>query len=195
MKLPLTMILKDAHKLLDDVAKDKTGRDALACRVWKPGGEQQTWAMPWDIPERKRAEGIIAHAMDMEMLVREMRQREDKKSDVGYASKLLYHFRETLKILLPEPLPKEEKDLKALAKSIEELALDKLLEASYLNSGLLDGWDERAEGKSKRAYVKEQVDRLMPLLRVYNQQGNWDGLYSSDAALLLRFLAQKGVER
>jgi len=195
MKLPLTMILKDAHKLLDDVAKDATGRDAVACRVWKPGGEQQTWAMPWDAPEQKRGDSIIAHAVDMLDLVHEMEQRAEKKSDVGYSSKLLYSFRETLNSVMPDELPKDKENVQKLANSIKELRLDKLLETTYLSSGLLDGWKEKEEGQSKLAYVQVQIKRLMPLMRVYNKQGEWDGLYSSDGALLLRFLAQKGVER
>jgi len=195
MKLPLTMILKDAHALLDDVAKDATGRDAVACRVWKPGGLQQTWAMPWDISERKKGDVVIAHAMDMITLVQEMEQRAEKKSDVGYSSKLFYNFRETLKMVLPDKLPKERDKIEALGKEIEQLQLDKLLEVTYLNSGLLEGWIEKEEGKSKQVYVREQVAKLMMLMRVYNNQGDWDGLYSSDGALLIRFLAQKGVER
>ncbi len=39
IKMPLTKVLRDAHGLLDGVAKDARGRDALAVRVWKPGGK------------------------------------------------------------------------------------------------------------------------------------------------------------
>jgi len=195
MKLPLTMILKDAHKLLDDVAKDGTGRDALACRVWKPGGVQQTWAVPWDILEEKKGDAIIAHAMDMPGLVEEVEQRAEKKSDVGYSSKLLYSFRETLKSVMPDKLPEKDGDIRRLAANIKALQLDKLLETAYLSSGLLDGWDEKEEGMSKLEYVQTQIAKLMPLMRVHDKQGAWNGLYSSDGALLLRFLAQKGVER
>lgn len=47
MNMPLTFVLEDAHGLLDDVAKDKTGRDSLAIRVWKPGGLHLQWSQPW----------------------------------------------------------------------------------------------------------------------------------------------------
>ena len=49
VKTPLTKILTDAHQLLDDIAKDKTGRDALAVRVWKTGGLVLEWAQPWAV--------------------------------------------------------------------------------------------------------------------------------------------------
>ena len=48
IKMPLGKVLGDAHHLLDDVAKDKTGRDSVAVRVWKPGGQHLEWAMPWE---------------------------------------------------------------------------------------------------------------------------------------------------
>ncbi len=40
-------VLASAHQLLDDVAKDKTGRDALAIRVLKPGGLACEWSAPF----------------------------------------------------------------------------------------------------------------------------------------------------
>ena len=195
MKLPLTMILKDAHTLLDDVAKDATGRDAIACRVWKPGGVQQIWAMPWDIPNKKKGDGCIAHATDIILLVEEMAKRAEKKSDVGYASKLLYTFREMLNNILPDSMPEKGDEIKELADNIRELHLGKVLETAYLSSGLLDGWKENEEGQSKLAYVQQQIGKLMPLMRVHDKNGDWNGLYSAEGALLLRFLAQKGVER
>jgi len=194
MKLPLTMILKDAHQLLDDVAKDGTGRDAVACRVWKPGGVQQTWAVPWDICNDESCTPI-AHATDLLKRVTEIETRAERASDVGYATQWLYSLRETLNLFIPDPMPEKDADIEELSKKIKALQIDKLLEASYINSGLLDGWNEKEEGMSKLMYVQQQIALLMPLMRVYNKHKKWNGLYSSDGALLLRFLAQKGMDR
>lgn len=46
-KTPLTQVLFDSHPLLDDIAKDETGRNSLAVRVWKPGGLHAQWSAPW----------------------------------------------------------------------------------------------------------------------------------------------------
>lgn len=46
-KTPLTRILQDAHGLLDTVAKDETGRNSLAVRLWRPGGLNAQWSAPW----------------------------------------------------------------------------------------------------------------------------------------------------
>lgn len=46
-KTPLTRILMDAHDLLDNVAKERTGRNSLAVRLWRPGGINAEWSAPW----------------------------------------------------------------------------------------------------------------------------------------------------
>lgn len=46
-KMPLTRVLQDAHGLLDEVAKEKTGRNSLAVRLWLPGGINAEWSAPW----------------------------------------------------------------------------------------------------------------------------------------------------
>ena len=40
-------VLATAHELLDNVAKDETGRDSLAIRVLKPGGVACQWSAPF----------------------------------------------------------------------------------------------------------------------------------------------------
>jgi len=175
MKLPLTMILKDAHKLLDDVAKDKTGRDAVACRVWKPGGEQQTWAMPWE-HALKKADGE-KDENKREVIIAQLANKlgEDEQGDAGYASKLLYNIRETLEMLQG-------------ASDIGHADMVKLLVADYISSGLLDGVSD------KQAKAEGLVKPLLEQCKVFENKQD-TGKLSADAALLLCFLAQKGVER
>ena len=62
-KAPLTRVLEDAHQLLDDVAKDQTGRNSLAIRAWKPGGLFAQWSAPWSVVDSlsAAAEQVAAH--------------------------------------------------------------------------------------------------------------------------------------
>jgi len=166
MKLPLTMILRDAHKLLDDVAKDTTGRDAVACRVWKPGGQQQTWAMPWG----EALDGGIVKVAHLAVKL-----GEDETGEPGYANKLLYHLRETLGML------------EGGAELGQEAVTDMLV-ADYVSSGLLDGKKNKAE------LARALIEPLLYQCRVIENKMD-TGRYAADGALLLRFLAQKGVER
>ena len=166
MKLPLTMILQDAHRLLDGVAKEATGRDAIACRVWKPGGVQQTWAMPWDaaIKEERISLAQLANRLG-----------EDEAGQPGYANKLLYHLRATLEMVKG-------------GAQIGADALRDMLIADYVGSGLLDG----VENKQKKA--RKLIAPLLEQCRVFSN-GQDTGRHDASGALLLRFLAQKGVER
>lgn len=172
MKLPLTMILKDAHKLLDDVAKDKTGRDAVVCRIWKPGGQQQTWAMPW-----QEAMDAASGKLAIVQLANKLGKQEN--DDPGYANKFLYHLRETLEML---------NDDTTASSAFDAQAIEDMLVADYVSSGLLDQCDDKA---------KEASALIQPLLRqcrVFENKIDTQR-YDADGALLLRFLAQKGVER
>ncbi len=166
MKLPLTMILKDAHKLLDDVAKDATGRDAIACRIWKPGGIQQTWTMPWD-KAVKDDEIILAG------LAKKLGVNED--GNPGYASKLLYHIRETL-------------DMLQGGGDIDSHAIEDMLVADYVGSGLLDGQDNKLQA------ARDLIQPLLKQCRIFENKEDTKK-FRADGALLLRFLAQKGVEQ
>jgi CRISPR-associated protein Cmr2 len=48
-KLPLGHVLHEAHELLDGVAKDGRGRDAIAVQVSTRGGDLLRWAQPWAV--------------------------------------------------------------------------------------------------------------------------------------------------
>ena len=160
MKSPLTAILKDAHSLLDDVAKEQTGRDAIAVRVWKPGGEQYTWAMRWD-----DGDGAVAKLTG---LVQSFQREEE--GEPGHASKPLYRMRERLEMLKG-------------ASDFDEESVGKLLIAEYATSGVL------SKEEKKKKIAEERVADLLPLCK------KTGGGYGAEAAMLLRFLAQKGVER
>jgi len=160
MKLPLTMILKDAHSLLDDVAKEQTGRDAIAIRVWKPGGEISTWTTQWG----KESE----HVEPLEQLAEEF--RKDESEEPGHASKPLYRMRERLTMLK--------------GSGFDARTIEKLLVAEYETSGVL------SQSKRKQQIAQSRVSQLLPLCK---SQTSTD--YDALGLMLLRFLAQKGVER
>ncbi len=47
-KIPLRSVLKKAHHYIDNIAKDKNGRDSLAIAVMKPGGIAFDWVSCWE---------------------------------------------------------------------------------------------------------------------------------------------------
>lgn len=54
MSLALTTALREAHRLLDEVAKDRNGRNSLAVEVLKRGGSTAQWVSCW---QRDSADG------------------------------------------------------------------------------------------------------------------------------------------
>ena len=192
VKMPLTKVLKDAHGLLDDVAKDGSGRDALAIRVWKPGGLQIEWSQPWAIALEDGEEG---QRVVLDRLAEIFQDNEAKEE--GFSSKFFFKIRERFSLLNPV---KDKQGNYGNAVLNEVQAID-LLTMEYLNS-----W-----GNSKNKNVtqaKEQVGRLLnqcnPRKRDAERPDSpekWPPVHGehaqqwlADGALLLRFLARKGVE-
>ena len=184
IKTPLTKVLYDAHQLLDKVAKDGRGRDALAIRVWKPGGLQLEWAQPWKIAinphtGKTHLEEIAATFQNIE------------KDPEQFSSKFFYKIRERFAMLNPERGSKQEpilNDSDALA----------LLAMEYLNSGKSNATTMEAA----KASICPLLNQCRPMTRILKDNKelpmiNWkrSERLEADGALLIRFLAQKGVEK
>lgn len=177
IRMPLMKVLKDAHRLLDDVAKDKTGRDALAVRVWKPGGMALEWAQKWDIA---CDETTGTKRVTLDRLSKEFYEYQIEHDPQGqFSNKFFYKIHERLALFNPAGSGNEAKP--------SELTLDEaisLMAVEYATSGLCEDIKDKAERLDKAWY------RVEPLLA---QCKSANGRYNADAALLLRFLAQKGV--
>ncbi|MCK5524390.1 MAG: type III-B CRISPR-associated protein Cas10/Cmr2, partial [Thiomargarita sp.] len=94
MKTPLTKMLRDAHRLLDNVAKEGCGRDAVAVRVWKPGGRAIKWAMPWECALNEKQDRLILE----EIAVKFSKHNE---KETGFSNKFFYKIREQFELLNP----------------------------------------------------------------------------------------------
>lgn len=223
IKMPLTQVLKDAHALLDKVAKDETGRDALAIRVWKGGGLQIEWAQPWQIVlECQHSElyknSKLTRPQAMLTLLAE-RFQENQEKDEYFSSKFFYKLRERFTLLNP-PCNKENKITGFSVFKTEEDAID-LMAMEYLNS-----WGNKGNKDIKEAIqiIGDLLNQCRPRKRDLDieNSANWSQveysdleknfadragikkgsqdklhefkIWEADAALLVRFLAQKGVE-
>ncbi len=180
IKMPLGKVLGDAHHLLDDIAKDQTGRDAIAVRVWKPGGQHVQWAMPWD--KALANDGVVIDQLAADF-------RQDQQS-TPFSHGFFFHVEQRFAML-------NNKQNQPDWPFTEDVMVD-LIAADYLNSGV-----NRSEPKAKITLAQAR-ERIRPLLA---QCATWrridtesevtfqsqEGL-NSDALQLIRFLAQKGVE-
>ena len=59
--LPLSFVMAESGRLLDDVAKTQNGRNSLAVAVHKPGGLHLEWTSRWDSAKAARAADADAH--------------------------------------------------------------------------------------------------------------------------------------
>lgn len=173
VKRPLTSVLHDAHQLLDDVAKDATGRDALAIRVWQPGGMHLEWSQPWDAMIKN--DGLV-----LLELAEQFRNREQTSA---FTNKFLFKAMELIQ-RLPSLLQTSQKDL-----------LQQLLLAELLHSGLVLSRDAQQQA-SLQALLSQLIDQARIRTRQMNDKGestihNGEHL-NPDTFKLVRFLAKDG---
>ena len=180
IKMPLGKVLHDAHDLLDAVAKEDRGRDAIACRVWKPGGLALEWAMPWEC-------AISQGRVIIDKLAEDFRRGMAGEDD-DLASKFFYRIRERFEMLNPH--------IKGGEPILEEGDALDLMAMEYLNSGKVE---TKLGMEGARARIRPLLGQCRPVTRNKNQKDSEKWTKSerleADGALLVRFLAQKGVER
>jgi CRISPR-associated protein Cmr2 len=189
IKMPLGKVLADAHHLLDEIAKDKTGRDGVAVRVWKPGGQHLQWAMPWEY-------AVVDEVVVMDKLAKDFQQDQQT---TPFSNSFFFHVEERFAML------NEERDSPDDALNSEPVfdrdTMTALIAADYLNSGV------NQVGKENKINLSMAKARIEPLLsqcfEITRQLDDKDKdkvsftepkKLNSNALQLIRFLAQKGVE-
>ena len=174
-RTPLTQVLQDAHKLLDDVAKDETGRDAIAVRVWKPSGMALQWAMPWK--KALDGDGKVKIAQVAQAFAAQAGQQEGAR----FSNKFFFRAKQVL-----ERFNTDDAD-----------TLEKLLRVEYLHSwGNLEKFSGLDQDTLTR-HLHELLDQCWQYQRDSEKEirKRQKEPINPDAALLVRFLAQKGLEK
>ncbi|MCK4494657.1 MAG: type III-B CRISPR-associated protein Cas10/Cmr2 [Methylococcales bacterium] len=183
IKMPLTKVFQDAHKLLDDIAKNTYGRDSIAVRVWKPGGKALEWGMPWNfaIDSTSGKEEVTLQRLANQYFVKE-------GNEYGQLSNtFLYKIRERFDLLNPDNAQKPVLS--------EEEGID-LMAAEFFSSGLCKSYMGDNKMREAKALVTPLLKQCRPVYRDKDKpEKDWgkDDKMFVDAALLVRFLAQKGV--
>jgi len=118
----LRSVMREAHRLLDEVAKDKNGRDSLAVSVLTGSGRTVEWVSGW---EESPGGTLIARHL----------QNLASSFDEQFAGRFFYNVRERFGVLTGE----DDHTL------IPGLDAEKLLVAEYLKSREREGDREKAE--------------------------------------------------
>ncbi|TVS15233.1 MAG: type III-B CRISPR-associated protein Cas10/Cmr2 [Gammaproteobacteria bacterium] len=172
VRRPLTATLRDVHELLDEVAKDRVGRDAIAVRVWQTGGLHLEWAQPWE----------IAIDADAELVIENIAERFRMQEDERFTSGFLFRMKD-----LAERLPLRAGD------DAERRLLVSLVSAELRHSGLRL---RRQDGAGGEELAHALVDQALPGYREACADGEVavrrEPWMNPGAAKLIRFLAREG---
>lgn len=167
---PLANTLHEIHGLLDDIAKEATGRDAIAVRVYKGSGLALEWAQPW----------AVALDLDGKVIVSELANQFAKQdlTDEGFSSKFLYKIRQRFGLL---------------ADGMGNLTIDNAQALDLMAMEYMQSINNR---KATIDNAKQTIAPLMKQCQAHRTQAGsikTQNQIREDAALLVRFLAQKGL--
>lgn len=178
VRLPLGAVVIEAHRLLDEVAKESNGRSSLVAGVLKRGGLHCQWATTWARPLPSAGS---AHAEDL--LAELVRFLRHTTAQSGLSTSLLYRVRETWSLLCGWPqwspgtwgvLP-SDLDIRAF---LQAEVLRSLEGVDHAEAGLLTDAIWRLLTPSPASSAAE--DASTPRVGI-------------DALLLARFLATGGI--
>lgn len=161
--VPLASVVLASEQLLNNVAKTRAGRNALAVRVVKPGGPVCEWACKW--PAKDSCEPGPLALQELAL-----------PGSAVFSSGFLNRLRELHNQWWPKP--------ESAAPSFDQSTTELLLLSELMGTRQADGreWP--------RGAAREQLHRLLPLLvPPWNKE---TGRWQPDGAVLLRFLSQKG---
>lgn len=183
IKMPLGRVLEDSHALLDKVAKAQTGRDAIAVRVLKPGGQTLQWAQPWVVALQ---DGAANAPVVISQLADNFQQAD--QAEAQFSNKFFYKIHEYFGVLALD----RQRDKNHAPAFAENDVLD-LLMMAFRNSGrnrTLDVAGERLPQQLLAQCLPQQRQTDGDTSICVKQSGIPD----IDGAMLVRFLAQKGAE-
>lgn len=186
VKTPLGEVLRTAHDVLDDVAKELTGRDAIAVRVIKPGGDHMTWAAPW---KRVLTEDA-ANELKLNDLVKSF--GESEKGEPGFSTKFFYKVRSKLDLIAADMFTEEDR--------VTMVKAD-FLASARSSRAYPQEWRKEESRLKRNEWLDKRMSLLVEHMTEHKRSGVGDdeviarsGKLSADALMLIRFLAHKGVE-
>lgn len=164
--LPLQYVVQEGHKILDEEAKENTGRNSLAIRVLKHSGPNLLWSAPW---ETVKAVFPLLQPTANPLF--------------SFTTSFLYNIQRQFDFLA------NEHNLFNLEQ------LSQVMEAEYIRSGELRG-KLAEDDDAFRKQVRSNIVNLLQICQVtVNNNGTPErtNKFKLDGALLIKFLETKGV--
>jgi CRISPR-associated protein Cmr2 len=175
--LPHRSVLGEAHHQLDDIAKDKNGRDSLALALLKSSGKSAEWVATWQSTNAKQPPELLLGLVN-------------RIKDGTYSTSFFYNLRARYPMLMDE-------SSQGLG---EGLDVAKVFFAEYRKSR--DLMEDRviSEDKPSGSQAKDAVTALLAACAPCYRDADRTRLSDTTrlqmrGALLARFLAGGGIER
>lgn len=99
-KFSLRQVLLEAHHLLDDVAKDGTGRDALAIGIIQGSGLNAVWSAPWKVIRGQKEDAFGK----LNEFIEKFSDNSSNQETNQFNASFLYKLRDQFSKLLDKPL-------------------------------------------------------------------------------------------
>jgi CRISPR-associated protein Cmr2 len=202
IRRPLLEVLDEAHRLLDDIAKEGNGRDSIAISLLRSGDRALQWTSTWQDENGRSRIDVVTEMREM-WRAKSTRQREGDKAPLvagEMSSGLVYRLRETMGLLCAWP----RWEAGVSAPFFEGLDPQKLFAAEIrrmLRASGLEGEDEEANQKNADEMAAKLLELVHPVKRTAEANGNPPIIETikthigMDGLLLALFLSTDGKER
>lgn len=187
-------VLKYAHELLDGVAKDGAGRDALAIGVLKPGGVTCQWVGKFD-PFIQNGSHCFQPLIEAYQRESDRERHQVNSEGPRLSSSFLHNLRERYAELFEEGRPPDAcEDADAAQTAVErfdEETLTRLFVAEYLH-GRIDR--DPAKARQQRDEAEKLMGQLIAVCWQPDARRPGKHRFDLDGARLVKFLALDGKE-
>lgn len=201
IRRPLMQILDEAHRLLDDVAKEQNGRDSIAISLLRSGDRALQWVTTWDDEQGVSRLGRVFEMRDKWLKKAERRRRGNQAALVAgeISSGLVYRLREVLGLLCGWP-QWEAGATGAYAGAEDDVV--KLFAAEIRRMLRASGLEGEDDGENQQE-AEQMAHELLPLVYPCERIGEAPNLtiqvnrqrLGLDGLLLALFLSTDGKER
>ncbi|MCK5332944.1 MAG: hypothetical protein KAJ24_00385, partial [Candidatus Aenigmarchaeota archaeon] len=182
-KQPLRGVIEEARRLLEETAKDKTGRDAVAVRLKKRAGHTRDFTAKWNETNPFFSDSSFS-------LMESFKDVQNAYADELLSSSLIYHVHE-LEIMI-----------NAVLSSTEELSIEniekivRILAYEINHSGNLNRKFSGDENKAKRKELARMLASHIAGITVrWNKSGGKNGEweYNGEVPVIARYFARGGA--
>ena len=182
-KQPLRGSIEEAHRLLEETAKDKTGRDAFAVRLKKRSGHTRDFTAKWNESNPFFSDRSFS-------LMESFKYVQNAYTDELLSSSLVYHVHE-LEMMINSVLPPTEE---LSTENIEKIV--RILAYEIDHSGNLSRKFPTDENKAKRKELARTLASHIAGITIRwnkdrGKNGEWE--YNGEVPVIARYFARGGA--